>query len=103
MVDMYDLLLKSKRALSIDEGDCTHDDYLNDLIQSMVSLALKRTGRTYIDDVVVTIEDDVEVMKFEKNYALEDAIVKNVALKFDDLNAKIDYDVFHQFNLNPMI
>ncbi len=103
MVDMHELLLKSKRALSIDQSDCTHDDYLNDLIQSMVGLALNRTGRTYIDDVFVAIEDGVEVMKFEKNYALEDAIVKNVALKFDDLNAKTDYDVFHQFNLNPMI
>ena len=103
MVDMFGLLQKAKRALSIDDGDCSQDDYLNDLINAEVRVALRRTGRTAIDDTIVTIVDDVEVVDYEQNNALEDAIVKNVALKYDDLNAPIDHTVYFQFNDTPMI
>ena len=103
MVNLFGLLQKAKRALSIDDGDCSQDDYLNDLINAEVRVALRRTGRTSIDDTIVTVVYDVEVVAYEQNYALEDAIVKNVALKYDDLNAKVDYDVYFQFNDTPMI
>ena len=103
MVDLFGLLQKAKRALSIDDDDCSQDDYLNDLINAEVRVALRRTGRTSIDDAIVTFVDDVEVVTYEQNHALEDAIVKNVALKYDDLNAKVDYDVYFQFNDTPMI
>ena len=103
MVDLFGLLQKAKRALSIDDDDCSQDDYLNDLINAEVRVALRRTGRTSIDDTIVTVVDDVEVVTYEQNNALEDAIVKNVALKYDDLNAKVDYDVYFQFNDTPMI
>ena len=103
MVNLFGLLQKAKRALSIDDDDCSQDDYLNDLINAEVRVALRRTGRTAIDDTIVTIVDDVEVVTYEQNHALEDAIVKNVALKYDDLNAKVDYDVYFQFNDTPMI
>ena len=103
MVNLFGLLQKAKRTLSIDDGDCSQDDYLNDLINAEVRIALRRTGRTSIDDAIVTVVDDVEVVDYEENNALEDAIVKNVALKYDDLNAKVDYDVYFQFNDTPMI
>ena len=103
MVNLFGLLQKAKRTLSIDDGDCSQDDYLNDLINAEVRVALRRTGRTSIDDAIVTVVDDVEVVDYEENNALEDAIVKNVALKYDDLNAKVDYDVYFQFNDTPMI
>ena len=107
MVNLFGLLQKAKRALSIDDDDCSQDDYLNDLINAEVRVALRRTGRTSIDDAIVTVVDDVEVVDYEQNNAqnnaLEDAIVKNVALKYDDLNAKVDYDVYFQFNDTPMI
>lgn len=103
MVNLYGLLQKVKRALSIDDDDCSQDDYLNDLINAEVRVALRRTGRTSIDDAIVTVVDDVEVVAYEQNNALEDAIVKNVALKYDDLNAKVDYDGYFQFNDTPMI
>ena len=80
MVNLFGLLQKAKRALSIDDGDCSQDDYLNDLINAEVRVALRRTGRTSIDD----------------------AIVKNVALKYDDLNAPIDHTIYFQFNDTPM-
>lgn len=103
IVNLFGLLQKAKRALSIDDDDCSQDDYLNDLINAEVRVALRRTGRTSIDDTIVTVVDDVEVVAYEQNNALEDAIVKNVALKYDDLNAKVDYDVYFQFNDTPMI
>ena len=103
IVDLLGLLQKAKRALSIDDADLSQDDYLNDLINAEVRVALRRTGRTSIDDTIVTIVNDVEVVTYEQNHALEDAIVKNVALKYDDLNAKVDYDVYFQFNDTPMI
>ena len=103
MVDLFGLLQKAKRALSIDDDDLSQDDYLNDLINAEVRVALRRTGRTAIDDAIVTIVDDVEVVDYEQNHALEDAIVKNVALKYDDLNAPIDHTIYFQFNDTPMI
>lgn len=103
IVNLIGLLQKAKRALSIDDDDCSQDDYLNDLINAEVRVALRRTGRTAIDDAIVTIVNDVEVVTYEQNNALEDAIVKNVALKYDDLNAKVDYDVYFHFNETPMI
>lgn len=103
MVNLYGLLQKTKRALSIDDDDCSQDDYLNDLINAEVRVALRRTGRTSIDDAIVTIVDDEEVVTYEQNHALEDAIVKNVALKYDDLNAPIDHTIYFQFNDTPMI
>ena len=113
VVDLFGLLQKAKRALSIDDDDLSQDDYLNDLINAEVRVALRRTGRTSIDDTIVTIVDDVEVVGYEqnhaledaivKNHALEDAIVKNVALKYDDLNAPIDHTIYFQFNDTPMI
>jgi hypothetical protein len=103
MVNLYGLLQKAKRALSIDDDDCSQDDYLNDLINAEVRVALRRTGRTAIDDTIVTIVDDEEVVTYEQNHALEDAIVKNVALKYDDLNAPIDHTIYFQFNDTPMI
>ena len=103
VVDLLGLLQKAKRALSIDDEDLSQDDYLNDLINAEVRVALRRTGRTSIDDAIVTIVDDVEVVGYEQNNALEDAIVKNVALKYDDLNAPVDHTVYFQFNDTPMI
>ena len=103
IVDLFGLLQKVKRALSIDDDDCSQDDYINDLINAEVRVALRRTGRTSIDDTIVTVVNDEEVVTYEQNNALEDAIVKNVALKYDDLNAKVDYDVYFQFNDTPMI
>ena len=103
IVDIFGLLQKAKRALSIDDSDLSQDDYLNDLINAEVRIALRRTGRTSIDDTIVTIVDDVEVVTYEQNHALEDAIVKNVALKYDDLNAPIDHTIYFQFNDTPMI
>ena len=103
IVDLFGLLQKAKRALSIDDDDLSQDDYLNDLINAEVRVALRRTGRTSIDDTIVTIVDDVEVVGYEQNNALEDAIVKNVALKYDDLNAPIDHTIYFQFNDTPMI
>ena len=103
IVDLFGLLQKAKRALSIDDDDLSQDDYLNDLINAEVRVALRRTGRISIDDAVVTIVDDVEVVGYEQNHALEDAIVKNVALKYDDLNAPIDHTIYFQFNDTPMI
>ena len=102
IVDLFGLLQKVKRALSIDDDDCSQDDYINDLINAEVRVALRRTGRTSIDDTIVTVVNDEEVVTYEQNNALEDAIVKNVALKYDDLNAKVDYDVYFQFNDTPM-
>ena len=103
IVDLFGLLQKAKRALSIDDDDLSQDDYLNDLINAEVRVALRRTGRTSIDDAIVTIVDDVEVVDYEQNHALEDAIVKNVALKYDDLNAPVDHTIYFQFNDTPMI
>jgi hypothetical protein len=103
IVDLFGLLQKAKRALSIDDDDLSQDDYLNDLINAEVRVALRRTGRTAIDDTIVTIVNDVEVVGYEQNNALEDAIVKNVALKYDDLNAPIDHTIYFQFNDTPMI
>ena len=103
IVDLFGLLQKAKRALSIDDDDLSQDDYLNDLINAEVRVALRRTGRISIDDAIVTIVDDVEVVGYEENNALEDAIVKNVALKYDDLNAPIDHTIYFQFNDTPMI
>ena len=103
IVDLFGLLQKAKRALSIDDDDLSQDDYLNDLINAEVRVALRRTGRTAIDDTIVTIVNDVEVVGYEQNNALEDAIVKNVALKYDDLNAPIDHTFYFQFNDTPMI
>lgn len=103
MVNIYGLLQKVKRALSIDDDDLSHDDYLTDLINAEVRVALRHTGRASIDDTIVTIVDDEEVVTYEQNHALEDAIVKNVALKYDDLNAPIDYTIYFQFNDTPMI
>ena len=103
VVDLFGLLQKAKRALSIDDDDLSQDDYLNDLINAEVRVALRRTGRTAIDDTIVTIVNDVEVVGYEQNNALEDAIVKNVALKYDDLNAPIDHTIYFQFNDTPMI
>ena len=103
MVNLYGLLQKTKRALSIDDDDCSQDDYLNDLINAEVRVALRRTGRASIDDAIVTIVDDEEVVTYEQNHALEDAIVTNVALKYDDLNAPIDHTIYFQFNDTPMI
>ena len=125
MVNLFGLLQKAKRALSIDDGDCSQDDYLNDLINAEVRVALRRTGRISIDDAIVTVVNDVEVVHYEQNHALEvvhyeqnhalevvhyeqnhaleDAIVKNVALKYDDLNAPIDHTIYFQFNDTPMI
>ena len=103
IVDLFGLLQKAKRALSIDDDDISQDDYLNDLINAEVRVALRRTGRTSIDDAIVTIVDDEEVVTYEENSALEDAIVKNVALKYDDLNAPIDHTIYFQFNDTPMI
>jgi hypothetical protein len=103
MVNLYGLLQKAKRALSIDDDDCSQDDYLNDLISAEVRVALRRTGRTSINDAIVTVVDDEEVVTYERNHALEDAIVKNVALKYDDLNAPIDHTIYFQFNDTPMI
>ena len=103
IVDLFGLLQKAKRALSIDDDDLSQDDYLNDLINAEVRVALRRTGRTAIDDTIVTVIDDVEVVTYEQNNALEDAIVKNVALKYDDLNAPIDHTIYFQFNDTPMI
>ena len=103
IVDLFGLLQKAKRALSIDDDELSQDDYLNDLINAEVRVALRRTGRTAIDDTIVTIVNDVEVVGYEQNNALEDAIVKNVALKYDDLNAPIDHTIYFQFNDTPMI
>ena len=103
IVDLSGLLQKAKRALSIDDDDLSQDDYLNDLIKAEVRVALRRTGRTSIDDPIVTIVDGVEVVTYEQSHALEDAIVKNVALKYDDLNAPIDHTIYFQFNDTPMI
>ena len=103
MVNLFGLLQKVKRALSIDDGDCSQDEYLNDLITAEVRVALRRTGRISIDDAIVSVVDDVEVVTYEQNHALEDAIVKNVALKYDDLNAPIDHTIYFQFNDTPMI
>ena len=103
MVNLYGLLQKVKTALSIDDDDLSQDDYLNDLISAEVCVALRRTGRTSIDDAIVTIVDDEEVVTYEQNHALEDAIVKNVALEYDDLNAPIDHTIYFQFNDTPMI
>ena len=103
IVDLFRLLQKAKRALSIDDDDLSQDDYLNDLINAEVRVALRRTGRISIDDTIVTIVDDVEVVTYVENNALEDAIVKNVALKYDDLNAPIDHTIYFQFNDTPMI
>jgi hypothetical protein len=101
--DLSGLLEKVKRALSIDDDDLSQDDYLIDLINAEVRVALRRTGRASIDDAIVTIVDDEEVVTYERNHALEDAIVKNVALKYDDLNAPIDHTIYFQFNDTPMI
>jgi hypothetical protein len=103
IVDLSGLLEKVKRALSIDDNDLSQDDYLIDLINAEVRVALRRTGRTAIDDAIVTIVDDEEVVTYERNHALEDAIVKNVALKYDDMNAPIDHTIYFQFNDTPMI
>ena len=103
MVDLFGLLQKVKRALSIDDDDCSQDEYLHHLVNAGVHVALGRTGRTAIDDTVVTVVDGVEVVKYEQNNAMEDAIVKNVALKYDDLNAPIDHTIYFQFNDTPMI
>ena len=103
MVNLFGLLQKAKRALSIDDDDLSQDDYLNDLINAEVRVALRRTGRTAIDDTIVTVVDGMEVVTYEQNDALEDAIVKNVALKYDDLNAPIDHTIYFQFNDTPMI
>ena len=103
MVDLFGLLQKAKRALSIDDDDCSQDDYINDLINAEVRVALRRTGRTAIDDTIVTVVDDVEEVTYEQNNALEDAIVKNVSLKYDDMNAPIDHTIYFQFNDTPMI
>ena len=103
IVDLLGLLQKAKRALSIDDDDLSQDDYLNDLINAEVRVALRRTGRISIDDAIVTVVNDVEVVGYEQNNALEDAIVKNVALKYDDLNAPIDHTIYFQFNDTPMI
>ena len=103
MVDLFGLLQKAKRALSIDDDDCSQDDYINDLINAEVRVALRRTGRTSIDDTIVTVVDDVEEVTYEQNNALEDAIVKNVSLKYDDMNAPIDHTIYFQFNDTPMI
>jgi hypothetical protein len=103
IVDLSGLLEKVKRALSIDDDDLSQDDYLIDLINAEVRVALRRTGRASIDDAIVTIVDDEEVVTYERNHALEDAIVKNVALKYDDLNAPIDHTIYFQFNDTPMI
>ena len=103
MVDLFGLLQKAKRALSIDDDDCSQDDYINDLINAEVRVALRRTGRTSIDDTIVTVVDGVEVVTYEQNNALEDAIVKNVSLKYDDMNAPIDHTIYFQFNDTPMI
>lgn len=103
MTDIYGLLLKVKRTLGIDEDDLSHDDYIDGLLQSMIALALMRTGRATLDDLVVEVVDEVVVETYVPNFALEEAVVKNVALKFDDINAEIDYSVFHQYNTSPMI
>lgn len=103
MTDIYGLLLKVKITLGIDEDDPSHDDYIEGLIQSMIALALRRTGRSTLDDLVVEVVDKVVVETYVPNFALEEAVVKNVALKFDDINAEIDYSVFHQYNTNPML
>lgn len=103
MADEYGILPKVKRALSIEEADHTHDDYLNDLIESMVNLALSRTGRITLNDEIITIVEGEEVIIYVPNAALVESVVKNVALKFDDLNVEIDYTTFHQYNPTPMI
>lgn len=103
MTDIYGLLLKVKITLGIDEDDLSHDDYIEGLLQSMIALALRRTGRSTLDDLVVEVVDEVVVETYVPNFALEEAVVKNVALKFDDINAAVDYSVFHQYNTNPML
>ena len=80
-----ELLTKSKLTLSIDADDTSHDDYLNVLIEAMYGVAIKKTGLT------------------ELNEALMEIVAENVALKFDNIGAELDYSIFHLFNINPMI
>ncbi len=80
-----ELLTKSKLTLSIDADDTSHDDYLNVLIEAMYEVAIKKTGLT------------------ELNQSLMEIVAENVALKFDNIRAELDYSIFHLFNINPMI
>ena len=80
-----ELLTKSKLTLSIDADDTSHDDYLNVFIEAMYEVAIKKTGLT------------------ELNQSLMEIVAENVALKFDNIRAELDYSIFHLFNINPMI
>ena len=64
MVTLFGLLQKAKRALSIDDDDCSQDDYLKDLFNADVRVALRRTGRPAIDDNIVTVFNVVEVVTY---------------------------------------
>lgn len=81
-----ELLLKVKQNLSIDFTD--QDAFLLSLIEAVRNIASARTG----------INFDIEEMPL----AVANSIVENVAKKFDDNSAEIDFSIFHAFNRQPI-
>lgn len=81
-----ELLKNAKLTSSLDCDDTSHDDYLELLIDAEFEIALARTGKT----------------EAEINEALKEAIVRNVAIRFDSMEDKRDLDTYHNFNKQPM-
>ena len=73
-----ELLTKVKQNLSLDFTE--QDGYLLTLIEAMKNVASERTGMDF----------NIEIMPS----AVANSIVENVARKFDDNSASIDYSIF---------
>lgn len=81
-----ELLEKAKLTLSLDCDDDSWDGYLEILIDAEFEIALARTGK----------------VEAEINEALKEAIVRNVGIRFDNMEGKRDLDTYHNFNNQPM-
>lgn len=81
-----ELLTKVKQNLSLDFEE--QDGYLLTLIEAIRNVASERTGMDF----------NIEVMPS----AVANSIVENVARKFDDNSASIDYSIFQNFNRRPI-
>ncbi len=81
-----ELLKNAKLTSSLDCDDTSHDSYLELLIDAEFEIALARTGRT---------EEEI-------NEALKEAIVRNVGIRFDNMEDKRDLDTYNSFNKQQM-
>ena len=84
-----ELLQKVKENLNLDIDNNEQDNYLLALIDSVKSIASKKTG---IDFEIDGMADGVAY-----------SVIDNVSNKFDDGGYKIDVSVFQMYNEEPMI